>query len=85
MTIDNLVAGDFGSYKIEIMYARGNDFQLPKAEYPVLEEAHGPRSIAIEGNRPIRADSLLILKCRAEAVNPEPVISWFRGDLWFYD
>lgn len=80
MTISNLESEDFGEYEIEITYARGLNFEKPKRVFPViLEEAHGPAVVRIVGNRPIRSDSLLILKCEAEVVNPMPSIEWYHG------
>ena len=35
--------------------------------------------VRIVGNRPIRSDSLLILKCEAEVVNPMPSVEWYHG------
>ena len=50
LTIDGLIPSDFGEYQIDVYFARGNDFAAPKRVFPVvLEEAHGPASLAIIG------------------------------------
>ena len=79
LTIADLKPDDFGKYKPEVTFADATGFKPLKNLFLVLEEAHGPAAVRIAGNRPIRADSLLMLKCEAEAVNPMPSVEWFRN------